>query len=371
VIPVKGDDAIQVTAPAAPRRLLVRLPNWIGDVAMATPVLRALRLAFPAARIDWLLKSYLVELISGCGWYDELLLLEGGDGTGRAENRFQLSRRLRRRRYDTAFLFPNSFGSLVPIYLAGIPRRIGYNRYSRGWMLTEAAAPPRDRLGKIVPEPMPPYYARLLRRLGVSGIDLRLSLPYDESRDAELDRLVFQGNGPDPALPVVCFHPGAAYGSAKCWPPEYFAELGDRILDAFRVNLVITLGPAESALEPLIAGAMTNRAHFLKLPLGLLTPLFRRIRLLVTNDTGPRHIGVAMDRRMVVLFGPSDIRFTKFNLEKTALVIRDDLPCIPCGRRVCPLGHHNCMVGVPVDTVYDHARRILLDPADGPVEPRS
>jgi heptosyltransferase-2 len=75
-------------------------------------------------------------------------------------------------------------------------------------------------------------------------------------------------------------------------------------------NLVVTLGPGESALESLISGAMRNRAHFLKLPLGLLPPLFRRIRLLVTNDTGPRHIGVAMDRPVVVLFGPSDVRFS-------------------------------------------------------------
>lgn len=371
MIPGKGDRSIDLASPAVPRRLLVRLPNWIGDVAMATPVLRALRFAFPAVRISWLLKSYLVDLVSGCGWYDDLLRLEGGVGRSRAENRFQLSRRLRRRHYDTAFLFPNSFGSLVPIYLAGIPRRIGYNRYGRGWMLTDAAASPRDLLGKIVPEPMTPYYARLLQRLGVSDIDLRPSLPYDEALDAELDRQLFEGAGLDPALPVVCFHPGAAYGAAKCWPPEYFARLGDRILDAFRVNLVVTLGPGESALEPLIAGAMTNRAHFLKLPLGLLAPLFHRIRLLVTNDTGPRHIGVAMDRPMVVLFGPSDIRFTNFHLEKTALVRRDDLSCMPCGRRVCPLGHHDCMKGVSADTVFDHARRILLDSAHGPVEPRS
>lgn len=365
----EGDSAAGMSAVAAPRRLLVRLPNWIGDVAMATPMLRALRLAFPDARISWLLKSYLVDLVAGSEWFDQMLLLEG-EGGNRAENRFRLSRRLRRQRFDTAFLFPNSFGSLVPIYLAGIPRRIGYNRYGRGWMLTDAAAPPRDVQGNVVPEPMLPYYARLLRRLGVSEIDLTLSLPYDPALDAQLDQRLYQGEGLDPRLPIVCFHPGAAYGAAKCWPPEYFARLGDLILDTFQVNLVVTLGPGESALEPLIRGLMKNRSHFLKLPLGLLLPLFHRIRLLVTNDTGPRHIGVAMDRPMVVLFGPSDIRFTNYHLENTVLVKRDDLPCIPCGCRVCPLGHHDCMKGVPADEVFDKAKKILLDPAHGPVEKR-
>ena len=360
-----------VGAPPAPRRLLVRLPNWIGDVAMATPVLRALRRAFPDTRISWLLKSYLVDLISVCGWYDHLLLLEGEDGAGRTENRVRLSRRLRRQRFDTALLFPNSFGSLVPIYLAGIPRRIGYNRYARGWMLTEAAAPPRDRQGNVIPMAMVPYYARLLRLLGVDDIDLRLSLPYDPALDRELDRRLLAAEGFDPALPMVCFHPGAAYGAAKCWPPEYFARLGDLILDRFRVNLVVTLGPGETALEPLISGPMKNRAHFLQLPLGLLPPLFKRIHLLVTNDTGPRHIGVAMDRPMVAFFGPSDLRFTDFHMEKTVLLRRDDLPCLPCNQRVCPLGHHDCMKGIPAEQVFSHVERIFLDPAHGLVEKRS
>ena len=371
MIPEKGNKLADMTRPPAPRWLLVRLPNWIGDVVMATPVLRALRTAFPAARISWLLKSYLVDLVSGSGWYDDLLLLEGGEGAGRAENRFRLSRRLRRLQFDTAFLFPNSFGSAVPIYLAGIPRRIGYNRNARGWMLSEAAAPPRDAQGKILPEPMPLYYTRLLRRLGVDQIDPHLSLPYHPARDAELDRLLFEDQGLDPALPIVCFHPGAAYGAAKCWPPEYFARLADLILEKFRVNLVVTLGPGESALEPLISGAAKNRIHFLQLPLGLLPPLFRRIRLLVTNDTGPRHIGVAMDRPLVVLFGPSDIRFTNSHLENAAVVQRHDLPCMPCARRVCPLGHHECMKGLPAELVFHQAERFLLDPAHGPVEKRS
>jgi len=365
----EGDSNVRVTAATAPRRLLVRLPNWIGDVTMATPVLRALRLAFPDARISWLLKSYLVDLVAGSGWFDQMLLLEGESGD-RAENRFRLSRRLRQQHFDTAFLFPNSFGSAVPIYLAGIPRRIGYNRYCRGWMLTDAATPPRDIQGNVVPEPMPSYYASLLGRLGVSGIDLTLSLPYDPALDAQLDERLSEVEGLDSRLPIVCLHPGAAYGAAKCWPPEYFAQLGDLILDTFRVNLVVTLGPGESALEPLISDAMRNRPHFLKLPLGLLSPFFHRIRLLVTNDTGPRHIGVAMDRPMVVLFGPSDIRFTNYHLEKTALVMRDDLPCIPCGCRVCPLGHHDCMKGVPATDVFDKAKEILLDSAHGPVEKR-
>ncbi len=360
----EGSSPAAEALPSMPRRLLVRLPNWIGDVAMATPVLRALRQAFPETRIHWLLKSYLVDLVSGSGWYDRLLTI--GDG-----NRFQLARRLRRERYDTAFLFPNSFGSLVPIYLAGIRRRIGYNRYLRGWMLTDAAAPFRDDRGNIVPQAMPPYYARLLGRMGVSEIDLTLSLPYDPGHDAELDRRLYQAEGLDPRLPIVCFHPGAAYGAAKCWPPDHFARLGDMILEQYQANLVVTMGPGESALQPLISGAMKQRAHFLQLPLGLLPPLFRRLRLLVTNDTGPRHIGVAMDRPMVVLFGPSDIRFTNYHLEKTAVVKRNDLPCIPCGCRVCPLQHHDCMKGVQAEAVFQRVDELLRDPANGLVEKRA
>jgi len=343
-------------------RLLVRLPNWIGDTIMATPALKALRDGFPGAEISWLHMPYLAELIAGCPWYDRLLPFEG--------SRPQNAWRLRQGRFDTAVVFPNSPGALVPAWLAGIPRRIGYNRYCRGWMLTDALAPPRNGRGLVMPVAMPAYYSRLLHPLGLRVRDLRPCLPYDGSLDTELDRRLGEEDGFDPDRPTVCFHPGASYGSAKCWPPEHFARLGDLVLDTFRVNLVITLGPRETALEPLISGAMQNQGTFLKLPLRLLPPLFRRIRLLVSNDTGPRHIGVAMERPSVVLFGPSDIRYTKMNLERTRVVMRDDLPCLPCTRRVCPLGHHDCMIGISAEQVFSQVEELLLDSAHGPVEKR-
>ena len=255
----------------APERLLVRLPNWIGDLVMATPVLRELRRAFPRARISWLLRRPLAGLIDGCPWYDELLFLDGRIG-GRGAGRLRLAWRLRRERFDAALVLPNSFGSLWPIFLAGVRRRIGYDRYSRGFLLSDPFPPARDEQGAFVPQPMTPYYARLLEAWGLRGFDLSLALPYVPALDAELEEELFRRRGLDPQRPIVCFHPGAAYGAAKCWPPDYFARLGDSLLERFPVNLVFSLGPGEAGLEGMIAPAMKGRAHFLQLPLRLLPP---------------------------------------------------------------------------------------------------
>ena len=167
----------------APRRLLITLPNWVGDVVMASPILAAIRQMLPTSEITFLLRKHLAEIVAGCRWHDDELCWPGGTGVPREVAGWRLSREIRRRGFDTALLLTNSFRSAWLAWLAGVPRRIGYDRDARGWLLTERLQPLKLR-GEYVPTPMLPYYADLAERIACTVSDFHLRLGVTDEQEA-------------------------------------------------------------------------------------------------------------------------------------------------------------------------------------------
>jgi heptosyltransferase-2 len=161
---------------------------------------------------------------------------------------------------------------------------------------------------------------------------------------------------------VIGLNPGASFGASKCWPAQHFARLAELCQTELNAKLLLLSGPGEEA----IARAVTteSRAKIIdtsrdKVDLELLKPLIQRCSLLVTNDTGPRHYAVALDVPAVVIMGPTDPRYTASNLDRT-VVIRKDLDCSPCHKKVCPLDHQ-CMTQITPDEVFAAARKLLKE----------
>lgn len=353
----------------AVNRIYVRAPNWVGDFVMATAAFERLRRAFPAARITCALRPYLRDLCGGATWFDDLI--DAPKGVSLASLAGQ-ARTLRGGGYDLAVILPNSFAtSLVP-FLARIPRRVGY-RQGRPLPLTDGPRAPRGRPfwrrhgPRRVPEPMPGYYAKLLDGLGLPPGPDRPRLHLRAEDRAEVDGFL-RARAIDPSRPLLLLTAGASYGASKLWEPERFAAVA-RHFAGRGFSSIVLAGPAEVELAKRIAamaGESAQAAVDPLLSLGGLKALCARAGLMVTSDTGPRHVALAFDVPIVCLMGPTDSRYTDYALEGQTVIQRKDLACVPCQRKVCPLGHHECMKGIPVDRVIAAAEELLLRrPAPG------
>jgi heptosyltransferase-2 len=337
-------------------RVLVRAPNWVGDFVMATAAFERLREGFPNAHLTVALRPYLRRLLSGSPWFDEVIEAPKANRPGEA---LRQARVVRQGRYDLAVVLPNSFETALVPFLAGVPVRLGYRQgrpglLNRGLRAAGGRRPPWRRWGpRREPEPMPRYYARLLDLLELPpGRDRGVLYVGDEESRFIDAWLAERGLGQD-GRKLVLFTPGASYGASKLWPADRFAELARRFAARGDLAPVILSGPAEVELANSIAEAAGDgvvAATDPVLKLDELKALVQRASLVVTTDTGPRHLAVAFDRPVVCLIGPTDPRYTDYGLDKTAL-IRKPLECSPCQRKVCPLGHHRCMRDIEVEEV--------------------
>ncbi len=347
--------------PAAPASILIVLPTWVGDFVMATPTLRAVRARFPDASITFVGEENLEDLVRGGDWMDEVLHLPPRGKRNLLHRPYRkLIALLRARRFDLALLLPNSFRSALLARLAGAKRRVGFDRDSRGWLLTDRIAPP-NRMGRgFAPRPIVEHYADLAERIGCDRPTDALELfTSSDSEGSVQERLL--GLGVADHRPLVVMSPGARYGAAKCWPPERFAAVADRLIERTGAAVVVTCGPGEEPIARRIGGTMRERGFVLdqpRLTLGELKALIRRSHVLVCNDAGPRHFAKAFGVGVVTVFGPTHPEWTATTYEAERIV-RIDLDCGPCQQRECPLGHLKCMTGVTPDAVVAAAVELL------------
>jgi len=329
----------------------VRLPNWVGDVVMATPALAALRAAHPEAEIVAEGRPYLAGLVRGLTSIDAFLPEARGT---RAR-----VRSLRAGRFDWVVLLPDSVRSALAPFLARVPVRAGYARDPlRRALLTHGLVPPAEG-GRRVPISMVERYLRITRALGCADADRRTRLAVDTAlREVVAKRLAEAGLAPRQRTLLVT--PGASFGSSKLWPPGHFAVACDQIGRRHGLAVVIAPGPGEEALAEAIARGMQEHAVVLAEPpttLAELVALIAGAALQLGNDTGPRHIAVALGVPAVVLIGPTDPRHTAHQLERQR-VLREDVACSPCGLKACPIDQR-CMTRIAPERVVAAAAELL------------
>ena len=341
-------------------KILVRSPNWVGDAVMAIPALQAIRQRWPRAEMCVLAPTWVADLYRGQNYADRSIVYEG-QGRGRHRSllaKERVAAELRAERFDAAVLLQNAIDAAWVAWRAGIPERIGYAREARGWMLTRAVPVPR-------PGETPPhesyYYLELLRRAGwlaqlprVEEIHLQVS---DEARGSAQVRLL--AAGARSGARRVALAPGAAYGSAKCWLPERYAELADRLIAECAAEIVLFGAPGERDMAERIASGMKHQAINLAgaTRIGELPGLLSACDLFVGNDSGAMHVAGAVGLPVVAIFGPTDAEATRALTPRFSL-IEEPVDCSPCFLRHCPIDHR-CMTRVPVDRVFAAAQAAL------------
>jgi heptosyltransferase-2 len=321
-----------------PREILVRAPNWAGDVVMATPGLRALRAGLPRARIRVALRHSLAPLLAGNPYIDEILPLR--HDADRLLPRLREARALRRYGFDLGLCLPDSFSSALSMRAAGVRHIVGYARNARSLLLHQAVSLPRGA-GRRVMLPRELHVLGLVEAVGCKPLGTQLELFVTEEEDEVCTRLL-AAHEIAADRPIAALAPGASYGSSKLWPAERFGRVGDSLAEA-GAEIVLVGSPAESPLAARVSDGMKAQAHDLTRDLGLggLKALIRRACVLVCNDAGARHVAAAFGVPCVMLLGPTSIEKTSLNLENVRVLVAD-VACRPCYLRTCPIDHR-CM----------------------------
>lgn len=366
--------------PNNPLRLLIVLPSWVGDAVMATPALRRARAALPGAFIGALARPGIDQVLNGLDLFDEVHVeaRAGAMGPKRA------GAKLRPRRYDTALLLTNSFSSALTARVAGIPRRVGYDRDARRLLLTDPVGAPRTGSGKwaITPavnsywslvstiaddSPPPPAPDQPLTNTHAPLIlppDVYMELALTDAERAAANEVLSRAHAA--GAPYAVLNPGGN-NPAKRWPVERFAAIADHLARAHGLRVLVSGSPAERDLCAQIADLAETDPGVLPdlgLSLSSLKGVIAGARVMVTNDTGPRHIGAALGVPVVSLFGPTDPRWTTIPVRPTAsgapgevVVVAD--PDLPISESANDHPDRCAIEKIPAERVRDGVDRVL------------
>ena len=340
------------------------LPNWLGDLVMATPALRAMRRHFgPSARLVGMMRPGLAELLAGTDWLDEQWYFDP-HSTDPRQRRLALVRLLRRQSFDLVLLLTNSFHTALLAWLGGAKERIGYARNGRGWMLTQKISPQRQG-GQIFPRPMVESYLALAQAAGCPAESPRLELAVTAA-ERRLGNRIWRRLGLRSDGRVIAINASGAYGAAKRWPIEHCAALARQIVGQLDHDVLILCGPHErQTARDIVRLAEFPRVFSLaSQPVGLpaTKACLERCRMLVSTDSGPRHVAAALGKAVVTLLGPTLPVWIE-NPTVDGTMVRQELDCIGCGKRICPLRHHRCMKDLLPDRVLAEVAGLLAKPA--------
>jgi len=336
--------------------ILIRATNWIGDAVVSLPALRTVRARYPEARISVLARPWVLDLYARERFADEIVPYSCRN----LREKYKLALSLRSRSFDCAILFQNAFEAAALAFVAGIQQRIGYARDGRSLLLTRAV--PVPKAGEI-PRHERFYYLELLRRAGIvdclPSTDEPIRLEGAENaRDegkALLSEAGLQGS-------VVGVSPGAAYGGAKRWLPERFAEAAASLARSTGSHVAVFGSTAERGICEGVHSAISARgihAHNFagETTLARFIAMAAACELFLTNDSGAMHIASALGVPTVAVFGATDDLATG----PTGLlsrVVRNPVECSPCLLRECPIDHR-CMTGISSDRVARSALELL------------
>jgi heptosyltransferase-2 len=344
--------------------IVVRGTNWVGDSIMSIPAMRELSRVFPDAEIVLHTRRWAEGIFRDSDFLDRIITFD--PAKWKVQDAIAQSDILREQSFDLAILLPNSFESALTARLAGIPKRIGYNKDLRGLLLTDPIAVPEWKAKRHEVH----YFLNLIaevekRFVGTSTVlcsEPNSTLEISDERKTEARRIL-TASGVNLNKKVVALGTGSTNSRAKRWGVDAYADLNDLLQNELDTN-VILVGSAD---ESNIAAEVTKLSKSPPIDMTGKTDLAKAaailsvIDLLVSNDMGLAHIAPAVGTKTAVIFGPTNPVTTR-PFSPNAVVVRHNVECSPCMLRDCPIDHR-CMTRISVNEVFSICRD-LLAPAE-------
>jgi heptosyltransferase-2 len=333
--------------------ILIIAPNWIGDAVMTQPLLAKLKKQYPDSPIDVLAGQWVAPIYRACSEVNEVIEAPFEHQQLQWGLRQQLAKQLQTKRYQACFILPNSFKSALIPWLANIPLRIGYRGELRFGLINLALPNP----SKVNRPPMVDHYLALSALLDEQEDIAQTLTPVLHVSDAakqSIEQKLIAGQMDSNSLFVFC--PGAEYGPTKRWPAKHFAELAKALTQENTKAQIILLGSkGDQAIANEILENSGKHSHIHNwcgvTSLDEAIAVIAKAKAVVSNDSGLMHIAAALKTPQVAIFGSSDPAHTP-PLSEKAKVIWLQLPCSPCHKKVCPLGHLQCLNDILPQQVF-------------------
>jgi heptosyltransferase-2 len=342
--------------------ILVRGTNWVGDAVMTVPAMRELRRIFPAARISLHTRGWARGIFEDAEFIDEIITFDKAES--KIKDSFAQAKNLREKEFDSVILFPNSFESALITKLSGIPRRFGYAKEGRGFLLTDAIEIPawKNQRHEVY------YYLNLIAKIEKSFFQTqtvlqttpRIDLPVSAERREKAKNILAE-NGVDLNKKTVALGVGSTNSTAKRWHAESYAALNDKLQTETGANVFLIGANEEQEVSQTVYNKSLKKPFVLtgKTSLAEAVAVLSEIDLLVSNDMGLAHIAPAVGTKTLVIFGPTNEKTTK-PFSENARIIRRDVECSPCMLRACPIDHR-CMTLISPLEVFKQAVEMIYD----------
>jgi heptosyltransferase-2 len=336
-----------------PKNIIVRMPNWVGDMVMATPVLSDLRKAFPDAKITAMCKVPLSELLEEDDEVDEIFCFSKTSAFSRHSDRKSIVEKLQNGKYDLGIVLTNSLSSAWWFWQGKVENRLGFDTKGRKFLLTHPVSFPEN----VSSQHLVTTYKMLLAPLGIPVSDTPPRI-FVSDKELQLAKTLLKQHGVQDHHTIVGINPGATYGSAKCWLPERFRDITKRLLEDKNLFVVYFGDQATASLVKEICQGLSARVVNLAglTSLRELAALLTFCDVLLTNDSGPMHIAAALGTPIVALFGSTSQKIT--GPYRTGIVIQKHVECSPCYQRTCPIDFR-CMKKIEADEVYSQIIQVL------------
>ncbi|HQU85684.1 MAG TPA: lipopolysaccharide heptosyltransferase II [Pyrinomonadaceae bacterium] len=339
-------------------KILVRGTNWIGDAVMTIPALRELRRIFPTAKISLHTRKWAQGIFQDASFIDEIIAFEK---TGsKIKDSLLQSKQIKNQNFDLAVLFTNSFESALVYKLAKIPRRFGFAKEGRSFLLTDSVAMPdwKNERHEVF------YYLSLIAEIENAYFGTKTvlenapvtKLEISDERKIEA-RKILEKNGVDLSKKTIALGVGSTNSRAKRWQAESYAKLNDFLQNELNYNVVLVGAFDEMEVSNKVAELSNKKPIILtgKTDLSEAVGVLSEIDLLVSNDMGLAHVSAAVGTKTLVIFGPTNEKTTQ---PIGSEIIRKNVDCAPCMKRDCPIDHR-CMTQISPEEVFEKARKML------------
>lgn len=338
------------------KNILITRTDRLGDVILSTPALRAVREGYPDSRITVITTPYTKDCVEGNPYINDVLVYDKNGKQNGVINSFKFAMELKKRKFDIAFiLHPTNRMNLIT-FLAGIPRRIGYDR-RMGFLLTQRVRHDKQSGEKHEID----YTLDLVRAAGLTPVSKVLYMPLKRDVRRKISGIL-SAAGVDPSDRLIAIHPSSSCPSKK-WPVERFAGITDRLIDRYNVKAVIISGPSGIQDAERMAGSMTHDVINMsgKTSIPELGALLKRCELFISNDSGPVHVACAVGTPVVAIFGRKDLALGPKRWGPSGLndiILHKNTECVQCLAHNCKK-EFLCLKAVSADDVMDASDVIL------------